>query len=130
MDTFFPNAQQKGSRFEVGGLGGWEFTRNPCGAFASLRKRPRPKIIAKRRTVVAFGLALRLRDSKVSTISGIGGVVVAKRRTERGGERTEERGGERKEERGEERGKKRGYKRGGERGERMTPDLSLLLGFA
>ena len=38
--TFFPNAQQKGSRLEVGGPGVRELTRNPCGAFASVRKAP------------------------------------------------------------------------------------------
>ena len=36
---------------------------------------------AKRRTVVTFGLALGLRVSKVSTATGMGGVVVAKCRT-------------------------------------------------
>ena len=36
---------------------------------------------AKRRTVVTFGLALGLRVSKVSTVTGMGGVVVAKCRT-------------------------------------------------
>ena len=57
--------------------------RSPCvrRVFASVRKRPRPKIVAKRRIVVAFGLAWRLRVSKVSNVKGIGGVVVAKRRT-------------------------------------------------
>ena len=53
--------------------------RNRFGAFASVRKRPRPKIVAKRRTVMAFRVALRLRVSKMST--GILGVVAAKRRT-------------------------------------------------
>ena len=59
--------------------------RNPCGAFASVRKRPpcvrkrpRPKIVAKRRIVVTFGLAFGPRVSKVSTVTGTGGVVVAK----------------------------------------------------
>ena len=42
--------------------------RSPC-----VRKRPRPKIVAKRRTVVAFGLAWYVRVSEVSTVSGIGG---------------------------------------------------------
>ena len=42
-------------------------------ASTSVRKRPRPKIVAKRRTVVTVGLALRSRVSKVSTVSGIGG---------------------------------------------------------
>ena len=42
--------------------------RSPC-----VRQRPQPKIVAKRRTVVAFGLALGLRVSKLSTFSGIGG---------------------------------------------------------
>ena len=38
------------------GSGGWELTRNPCGAFAPwVRKRPQPKTVAKRTTVVAFG---------------------------------------------------------------------------
>ena len=50
--------------------------RSPC-----VRKRLRPKIVPKRRAVVTFGLALRLRISKVSTATGIGGVVVAKHRT-------------------------------------------------
>ena len=49
--------------------------RSPC-----VRKRPRPKIVRKRRTVVAFALALRLRVSKVPTVSGIGGVLIAKRK--------------------------------------------------
>ena len=39
----------------------------------SVRKSPRPKIVAKRRTVIAFGLALGRRVSKVSTVSGSGG---------------------------------------------------------
>ena len=47
----------------------------------SVRKSPRPKIVAKRRTVVAFGLALRLHVSKVSTVSGSGRVLVVERRT-------------------------------------------------
>ena len=70
------------------GSGGWELVRNPCGAFASvrkrppcIRKRPRPKIVAKRRIVVTFGLAFGLRVSKVSAVTGIGGVVVAKRQS-------------------------------------------------
>ena len=77
------NAQQKGSRFEVGGLGGWELTRSPTESVHGVRKRPRPNIVAKRNTVVAFGLVLRFRKrlKKVSTVSGTGGrVVVAKRR--------------------------------------------------
>ena len=57
-------------------------------------------VVAKRKAVVTFGLALRLRVSKVSTVTGIGGVVIAKRRTvvtfglaagERKGERRKER---------------------------------------
>ena len=64
-------------------------------------------VVAKRRTVVTFGLVLRLRVSKVSTVTGIGGAVVAKRRTvvtfglaagERKGERREERREESREE--------------------------------
>ena len=52
-------------------------------AFASVCKRPRvsesvahrrePQIVAKRRTVVTFGLVSRLRVSKVSTVTGIRG---------------------------------------------------------
>ena len=38
-------------------------------------------VVAKRRTVVTFGLVSGLRVSKVSTVTGIRGVVVAKRRT-------------------------------------------------
>ena len=38
-------------------------------------------LVAKRSTVVTFGLVLRLRVSKVSTFTGIGGVLVAKRST-------------------------------------------------
>ena len=38
-------------------------------------------VVAKPRTVVTFGLVLRLRVSKVSTVTGIAGVVVAKPRT-------------------------------------------------
>ena len=38
-------------------------------------------LVAKRRTGVTFGLAFDLRISKVSTVTGIGGVVVAKPRT-------------------------------------------------
>ena len=38
-------------------------------------------VVAKRRTVVTFGLAFRRLVSKVSTVTGIRGVVVAKRRT-------------------------------------------------
>ena len=38
-------------------------------------------MVAKPRTVVTFGLVLRLRVSKVSSVTGIGGVVVAKPRT-------------------------------------------------
>ena len=34
-------------------------------------------VVAKRRTVVTFGLVLHLRVSKVSTVTGIGGVVVS-----------------------------------------------------
>ena len=34
----FPDAQQKVSRLEVGGLGVRELTGNPCGAFASVQK--------------------------------------------------------------------------------------------
>ena len=37
-------------------------------------------MVAKGRTVLAFGLALGLRASRVSTVTGIGAVVVAKRR--------------------------------------------------
>ena len=139
-------------------------------------------VVAKRRTVITFGLVSGLRVSKVSTVTGIAGGVVAKRRTvvtfglasgERRGERREEkremRGekrGERREERREERDErreKRGEKRDEKREERrerrektgerreerreeekergekreeeeeekgMTPDLSLLSGFA
>ena len=43
--------------------------------------RDRGVVVAKPRTVVTFGLVLRLRDSKVSTVTGSGGVVVAKPRT-------------------------------------------------
>ena len=39
----------------------------------SVRKRPRPKIVAQRRIVVAFGLALRPRILNVSTVSGMAG---------------------------------------------------------
>ena len=38
-------------------------------------------LVAKRRTVVTFGLALGLRVSKVSTITGSGMFLVAERRT-------------------------------------------------
>ena len=38
-------------------------------------------MVAKRRTVVTFGLALGPRVSKVSTVTGIGGILVAKRRS-------------------------------------------------
>ena len=38
-------------------------------------------MVAKRRTVVTFGLISGLRVSKVSTGTGIGGVVLVKRRT-------------------------------------------------
>ena len=38
-------------------------------------------MVAKRRTAVTFGLVSGLSVSKVSTVTGIGGVVVAKRRT-------------------------------------------------
>ena len=37
---FFPKAQQKGSRLEVGGLGVRELMLNPCKAPASVRKHP------------------------------------------------------------------------------------------
>ena len=37
------------------------------------RHRDRGVVVAKRRTVVTFGLVLRLRVSKVSTVTGIGG---------------------------------------------------------
>ena len=37
-------------------------------------------MVAKRRVVVSFGVALCFRFSKVSTVTGIGGVLVAKRR--------------------------------------------------
>ena len=62
--------------------------------------RDRGVVVAKRRTAVTFGLVLRLRVSKVSTVTGIGGVVVAKPRIvvtfglasgERRGERRKER---------------------------------------
>ena len=43
--------------------------------------RDRGVVVAKRRTVVTFGLVSGLRVSKVATVTGIGGVVVAKRRT-------------------------------------------------
>ena len=55
------------------------FAKRPQ-AFASVRKRSRrvghageSKIVAKRRTVVTFGLVSSLRISKVSTVTGIGG---------------------------------------------------------
>ena len=38
-------------------------------------------MVAKRRTVVAFGLVSFLRVSKMPTVTGIAGVVVAKRKT-------------------------------------------------
>ena len=44
--TFFPNAQQKASRLEVGGLGVRKVTRNLCGVPASIRKAS--KIVARR----------------------------------------------------------------------------------
>ena len=47
--------------------------RKRLQAFTKVGKRPRPKIIAKCRTVVTFGLVLRLRVSTVSTVSRIGG---------------------------------------------------------
>ena len=72
-------------------------------------------VVAKRRTVVTFGLVFRRRISNVLTVTGIGGVLVAKRRTvvtfgrgsfsllgdrrERSGERKRGRRGERIEER-------------------------------
>ena len=43
--------------------------------------KDRGVVVAKPRTVVTFGLVLRLRVSKVSTVTGIGGVVLAKPRT-------------------------------------------------
>ena len=61
-------------------LGVWEWgidarsvrsVRKRPQAFTSVRERPRPKIIAKCRTV--FGLALHLRVSSVSTVSRIAG---------------------------------------------------------
>ena len=49
--------------------------RSPC-----VRNCPRPKIVAKRKTVVTFGLSLGLHVSRVSTVTGTAGVLVAKRR--------------------------------------------------
>ena len=88
------------------------------GIFASQKcQRIGGVLVTKRRTVVTCGLALRLRVSKVSTVSRIRGVAVAKCRTvvtfglafgeerrerkkrgERRAEREERRGGERRRE--------------------------------
>ena len=46
--------------------------RRTCVGLAS--DLPETKIVAKRRTVVTFGLVSSLRVSKVSTVTGIGGV--------------------------------------------------------
>ena len=48
--------------------------------------RDRGVLVAKRRTVVTFGLVSSLRISKMSTVTGIGGVLV-ERRDRRGEER-------------------------------------------
>ena len=75
----FPNAQQKGSRLRlvVWGLGvdakSVRSVRKCSQAFAVCPQAYAPKIVAQRRTVVSFGLALGLRVSKVSTVTGIGG---------------------------------------------------------
>ena len=85
------------------------------------------KIVAKRSTVVTFGLVSGLRVSKVSTVTRIGRVVVAKPRIvvtfglasgERKAERREEKREMRGEKRGERREEKRRVDRRKERGER------------
>ena len=50
-------------------------------SFARVEHAREPKMVAKRRTVVSFGLVFGLRVSKVSTITGIWGGMVAKRGT-------------------------------------------------
>ena len=89
---FFPKAPQKGSRFKVGvqgsrGPGVQEMTKSRsvcvCKRSQSVRKRPRVSrilrsretgvLVAKRRTVVTFGLAPGPPVSKVSTVAGIRG---------------------------------------------------------
>ena len=63
-------------RFGVWGLGvDAESVQSVRKRSACVRKRPRPKVVAKRRTVVAVGFPLRLRVSTVSTVLGIGEVV-------------------------------------------------------
>ena len=53
-----------------------------CVGFSHVKNADHREVaIAKRRTVVTFGLALRFRVSQVSTITGIDGVVVSKRKT-------------------------------------------------
>ena len=86
VQSFFPNASRRVLvlRLGVWGLGVYaksvRSVRKHSQASASVRKRARPKIAAKRRTVVTFGLGLGFRVSKVSRVTGIGGVLVAKRR--------------------------------------------------
>ena len=80
MEGAFPKCAAEGWGLRVDAKSVRSVRKHPQ-ASASVRKRPRAKIVAKRRTVVAFGLALRLRVSKVSTVTGIAGVVVAKCRS-------------------------------------------------
>ena len=100
-----PKAPQKGFRFKVGVPGSRRRPNYKVVAFVFAKcsqsvqrcsqvfaKRPQApacvahfwdsKIIPKPRTVVTFGLVSDLRVSKVPTVTGIGGVRVAKRRTE------------------------------------------------
>ena len=103
----FPNAQQKGSRFKVGVQGSRRrrevvafvsaIVRNRSQASAIVRNcsqasaivRKRPQSFAVRRTCrrrkssrnAELSSLFTFRVSKVSTVTGIGGVVVAKRRT-------------------------------------------------
>ena len=74
------------SRLGSRGPGGGQKTLRLCSqsvrkrlqASASVARFWESKIVAKRRTVVTFGLALGLRVSKESTVTRIGGVAVAK----------------------------------------------------
>ena len=55
----------------------WTFVLQKCQQSQGPGRVP----VAQRSTVVTFGLALGLRFSKVSTVTGIAGVLVAQRRT-------------------------------------------------
>ena len=103
---FFPNAPQKGSRFKVRVQGLWR--RREVLAFMSAKRS---------QASASVGASLfTLSVPKVSTVTGIGGVVVAKRRTVvTFGLASGERKGERREEKREMRGER--IEQGRERGE-------------